>query len=117
MPPASAGSGCAFTAGDHRRVARRRQAGCGGGRVTWASRKIDDRRARYPRVALPAEWHLGQPLVVSEIGETRHVGLELQLHRAGRAVALLADDDLGLAVHRLHVGLPLEMLFGPGARL
>src|SRR5712691_666415 len=42
-----------------------------------------------------------QPALVGEVGEARHLGLELQLDRAGRAVTLLADDDLGLAVHRL----------------
>src|SRR5260370_40342637 len=52
-----------------------------------------------------------------EIGEPRHVGLELHLHCAGRAVALLTDDDLGAAVHGFHFGLPLEVLFRSGPRL
>jgi hypothetical protein len=38
----------------------------------------------------------------AEIAEARDRGVELQLHGAGRAVALLADDDLGLAVHQRH---------------
>ena len=43
--------------------------------------------------------------------------LELQLHGAGRAVALLADDHLGDAVDLLHLVLPLEVLLGAGLRL
>ena len=35
---------------------------------------------------------------------------KLQLHRAGRAVALLADDHFGAAVHLLHLLLPREVL-------
>jgi hypothetical protein len=53
---------------------------------------------------------LGQLLVAGEIVEARHRGLEAQLHRAGRSVALLADDDFGLAVDGSLLGLPFEML-------
>src|SRR6056297_3279656 len=42
-----------------------------------------------------------------EIAEAGEPALEAQLDRADRSVALLADDDLGLAVQRLHVLLPL----------
>ena len=35
---------------------------------------------------------------------------KLELHGAGRAVALLADDDFGAAVHLLHLALPGEVL-------
>src|ERR1700738_2070016 len=47
-----------------------------------------------------------QMAVMRQIAEPRHAGLELQLDSAGRAVALLADDDFGLAVHQRHVELP-----------
>ena len=43
-----------------------------------------------------------QVLFVREIGEARHLGLEGEFDGAGRAVALLADDDFGLAVRPLH---------------
>src|SRR5205085_7339776 len=36
---------------------------------------------------------------------------------ARRTMALLADNDFGLAVHELHLGLPLEMLLGTHSRL
>src|SRR5262249_11176133 len=58
-----------------------------------------------------------QPVFLGEIGEACHAGLELQLNGSGRSGALLADDDLGLAVYRVHFGLPLEVLFRAGARL
>src|SRR5580704_13961806 len=44
-----------------------------------------------------------QMILAREVREPRHFRLELELHRAGRAVALLADDDLGLAVRGLHL--------------
>ena len=40
---------------------------------------------------------LRHAVVGAEIAEARDGRLELQLHGAGWAVALLADDDLGLA--------------------
>ena len=52
-------------------------------------------KSRVSRRLLDA---LGQTLVARERGEARHRALELQLDGAGRAVALLADDDFGLAV-------------------
>src|SRR5690242_9253075 len=57
-----------------------------------------------------------QTAFVGKIREARHVVLELQRHRAGRSMALLADDDFGLAVRDFHFRLPLEMLFRPGPR-
>src|SRR4029078_6214426 len=53
----------------------------------------------------------------AEIAKACDGGVELQLQVSGRAVALLADDDLGLAVHDRHLGLPLDVLFGARPRL
>jgi hypothetical protein len=50
----------------------------------------------------------------ARFGEAGHVGLEGELDGAGGAVALLADDHLGLAVDLVHLGLPLEVLSVPG---
>jgi hypothetical protein len=38
--------------------------------------------------------------VMRQIAESRKLAFKLQLDRASRAVALLADDDLGLAVNQ-----------------
>src|SRR5436309_322735 len=38
---------------------------------------------------------LRQPVGLRQIGKARHVRVEVQLDRAGRTVALLADNDLG----------------------
>ena len=62
------------------------------------------------RIRFPA----GSCSVALEIVETRHRGFELQIDGAGRTVALLADDDLGLAVHGRHLDLPLECSSVPG---
>ena len=42
----------------------------------------------------------GDLIVAREVAEAGELALERQLHRADRAVALLADDDLGLAATR-----------------
>src|SRR6185312_3687889 len=47
-----------------------------------------------------------QMVVGSEIAETGYARLELKFDGAGRAVALFADDHLGLAVHERHVEHP-----------
>src|SRR4029450_3706070 len=44
--------------------------------------------------------------VLCEIPEPRELAFELHFHRPGGAVALLADDDFGLAVHQRHIELP-----------
>src|SRR5438876_11482124 len=49
---------------------------------------------------------VGQVAILCEIAEARELALELHFHGAGRAVALLADDDFGLAVHQRHIELP-----------
>src|SRR2546430_9108620 len=51
----------------------------------------------HPRLVAQA---LRQPVCFRQIGKAGDAGIEVQLDRAGRAVALLADDHLGLAVHR-----------------
>src|SRR5882672_7116448 len=56
-------------------------------------------------------------IVAREIGEARDRGFELQTDGAGRAVALLADDDLGFAVGGVHLDLPLDVLVRAGPRL
>src|SRR5436853_1270578 len=63
-------------------------------------------------IALPRH---GKLIALGKVRETRDIGLELQGHGAGRAVALLADDDLGFAVDLFHLRLPLEMVLGAGA--
>ena len=60
---------------------------------------------------------LRQWLSCGEIAEPRELAFELQFDRAGRAVALLADDDFGLAVHQRHVELPFLVFRRAGARL
>src|SRR6202790_539941 len=65
---------------------------------------------RRPAAVQPREPGLvrsvGQMVVQRQIAEPGETGLELQLDRAGWAVALLADDHFGLAVHQRHVQLP-----------
>src|SRR6516225_4263967 len=51
-----------------------------------------------------------------EVREPGNVGLKLQLDRTGWTMALLADNDLGLAVNGIHLGLPFKMLLGAGPR-
>src|SRR5665213_3784851 len=45
--------------------------------------------------------------VLRQIAEAGELAFETQFDHAGRAVALFADDDFGLAVHQRHVELPL----------
>ncbi|GCC49577.1 hypothetical protein chiPu_0033706, partial [Chiloscyllium punctatum] len=52
-----------------------------------------------------------------EIAEPGDAGLEVQFDGAGRAVALLADDDFGLAMGQFQLHLPFFVLGGAGARL
>src|ERR1700676_5333561 len=65
---------------------------------------------RRPAAVQPREPGLvrsvGQMVVQRQIAEPGETGLELQLDRAGGAVALLANDHFGLAVHQRHVKLP-----------
>src|ERR1700730_6715425 len=58
-----------------------------------------------------------QMAIVGQIAKPRHGGVELQFDGTGRAVALLADDDLGLAVHQRHVELPFFVFRRARARL
>src|ERR1700682_6415270 len=60
---------------------------------------------------------IGQLIFAHEIGKARELGRELKRDGGGWPMALLADDDIGLAVNGFQLGLPLEMLLGAGARL
>src|SRR5215831_9498491 len=55
--------------------------------------------------------------VLREIVEARDGRLELQVDGARGAMALLADDHLGLAMGGFHLALPLDVLVGAGPRL
>src|ERR1019366_10094690 len=48
---------------------------------------------------------IGQIAVMREIAEPRKLAFKLQFDCSGGAVALLADDDFGLAMHQRHVEL------------
>src|SRR6185312_15393905 len=48
-----------------------------------------------------------QVAVLGKVEEAGELALEAHLYRAGRTVALLGYDDLGLAAHFVHVGFPL----------
>src|SRR5882724_7835351 len=69
--------------------------------------------AVQPRKAASIEVAVGHNAVMGEVAEARELALELHFHRAGGAVALLADDDFGLAVHQRHVELPFFVFGGP----
>src|SRR5476649_2666242 len=58
-----------------------------------------------------------QRVFFGEIAEAGQLGLELQLDRPGRPVALLAEDHFGAAVRALHIRHPGDMLGRAGARL
>src|SRR5499427_3318610 len=58
-----------------------------------------------------------QLAVMGEIAEAGDRGIEVQLDRAGRTMALLADDDFGPADRALHVCLPFGVFLGAGTRL
>src|SRR5580704_177304 len=75
------------------------------------------RSAPAPDLAAGSLHLLRQMVVAGEVAETRDLGIELQVDRAGWSVALLADDDLGLAVGRIHLDLPLDVLVGARPRL
>ena len=55
--------------------------------------------------------------IMSEIREAGHIRLELHLDGTRRAVSLLADDDLGLAMGLLHLAHPFEVFVGAFAGL
>src|SRR5262249_5220826 len=54
--------------------------------------------------------------VAGQIVEAGDAGVELEVHGAGWAMALFADDDLRLAVNGGHFGLPLDVLVRTWAR-
>src|SRR4051812_36729529 len=84
-------------------------------RAAWR-RAVFARSAPGPRAVVSLEpiRHFRQLVLAGEIIETRDGGVELQIDGTSRPVALLADDDLSLAVHGGHLGLPFDVLVGPG---
>src|SRR4051794_38721474 len=70
--------------------------------------------SRNSVVVAAASRHL---TVRREVAEPRDRGFERQIDGAGRAVALLADDDFGLAVREVHVQPPFLVLGRARARL
>src|SRR5205814_8240830 len=52
---------------------------------------------------------VGHVAILREIAEPRELAFELDFHGPGGAVALLADDDFGLAQRAVHVQLPRRM--------
>src|ERR1700730_1753288 len=75
----------------------------------------------WPAARLPSSAAASRPrrlrvlerlIVARQIVEAGDRGIELQVDVAGGAMTLLADDDLGLAVGRIHLGLPLDVVVG-----
>src|SRR5215471_13589343 len=64
------------------------------------------RRASAARSAEASAAAMGQMVVAGEIGELRHFALEVERHRADRAVALFGDEDVGGVSDFLAVFLP-----------
>src|SRR6187551_3246710 len=52
---------------------------------------------------------LGQMAVLREVEEAGELALEAESHCAGRTMALLGDNDLGLAARLVHLVLPLHV--------
>ena len=69
-------------------------------RINCAPQLRDARLRTSSRSAISRFGHL---IVARKIVEARDGRVELQVDGAGRAVALLADDDFGLAVHGGHL--------------
>ena len=82
-----------------RSAARSTVSGAGGARRAPACARVT--------VVQPPRSGSGRYLVARQVAEARDCSLERQLDGADRAVALLADDDLGLAADRLHLGMPI----------
>src|SRR5690242_5162205 len=59
----------------------------------------------------------GQVIVGNVVVELGPAALEPESYRAGRPMALLADDHLGETVNALHLLLPFVVLVGAGLRL
>src|SRR5690348_17636538 len=58
-----------------------------------------------------------QMVVLGEVEEAGELALETHLHGAGRPVALLGNDDLGLAAGLVHLVFPLRVFERAGLRL
>src|SRR4051794_12638672 len=68
------------------------------------------REGPFPRSvprSMPRSVSLWPAMHLVEVAEAGELALEEQLDGAGRSVALLGDDQLGLVVRHLHVRLPL----------
>src|SRR5262245_9941490 len=131
MPPASVGPAAASGAAvlrrsgsctlmgnvyGERRRGRPRQAG--EDERGWAPRPYQRRPASSPsmhvdRLLLDPLRHL---IVLREIIEASDSRVELDTDGTGRPMALLADDDLGLAVHIGHFHLPSRVVVGAWPR-
>src|SRR5690242_20013909 len=75
-------------------------------------------RSRSPGLPAGIALHpLRQALLMREVGEAGDVCVELHIDSACRAMALLADDNLRLAVGALHLAHPFQVLVGAFARL
>lgn len=57
------------------------------------------------------------PVRVDKIGKARELALKRQIHGAGRAMSLLADDDFGLAPRCRKLNFPFHVSIGAGRRL
>src|SRR5262249_43281154 len=132
MPPASVGSDAGggtsagrrsgswtvITRGLWRGATRPSSAGA----RSWPQPSRRRRKLAFSKCALsgPA-WGRLDPsrhlIVAREVVEAGARRVELDVDGAGRAVALLADDDLGLAVHAGHLHLPFRILVGARPRL
>src|SRR5262249_61351114 len=73
--------------------------------------------ARPPGPARGRLAPFGHLIVAPGVVEAGARRVELDVDGAGRAMALLADDDLGLPVHAGHLPLPFRMLVGARPRL
>src|SRR5262245_53124956 len=118
-PPASVSTGAGGCAG-RKSGSCRVMAGFMAGRRARVQCQVSDRALTLtrPSPAFSCDnadplYRLRHLLLAREIGEARDVRLELQFHRTGRAVTLLADDHFSGAVNRFHLGLPLNVFVGP----
>src|SRR5215468_2045242 len=78
-------------------------------------RRTERVRARNLALVVSGPSHPFRKLILArEVVEPGDRGIEVNIDGAGRTVALLADDDLGLAVRGVHLDLPLRVLVGAG---
>src|SRR5690606_10830916 len=82
-------------------------------RGRWPAGRVRSKEAPVNKLLEP----LRQVAVVGEVEEAGELALEAERHGAGRAVALLGDDHLGLAARVVHLGFPLDVFLGAELRL